>query len=586
MSVNTELAAIFERMAQVMELLGANAFRVNAYQRGARTLRDLTEDVADLDNDIRRLTAIDGIGKGLAEKIIEYVDTGRLPEHDDLIDQVPAGVLQMLQIPGVGPKTVGLLWKQGGVESMDELKAKLETGELEKLPRLGAKSLQNIRQSLAFAETAGQRIRIGDAMSVATYVIDELRQVEGVQHIDHAGSLRRGKETIGDVDILVACTDFGPVNDRFCGLAPVQEVLVHGSTKSSVRFEGGLQVDLRVVPAECYGAALMYFTGSKEHNIVLRELAIKSGMRLNEWGLWPADVDGDDKDAQPLAAETEQDVYKKLELQYIEPELREDRGEVDAARKGELPKLVELGDIKAELHAHTTASDGVMSIDELADACAARGFHTVAVTDHSVSEAIANGLSAERLVRHIEEIRRVNAARKDITILAGSEVDILADGKLDYPDALLSELDIVVASPHSALSQDADKATKRLLKAIEHPLVHIIAHPTGRLIGRREGLSPDMKQLITAAAQTHTAMEINANHWRLDLRDTHARAAIEAGVMLSINTDAHRADDLNMLTYGVLTARRAWAEPKHIINCLTPAKLKTWLTSKRKKVAR
>jgi len=585
MSTNQKLSQMFEQMAQVLQLLGENRFRAVAYDRGARTLEELSRDVAELADDINNLTELDGVGKSLAEHIIEYVDTGKVQEIDDTLAQVPPGVLELLEIPGLGPKGVKTLWKEGGIESVSDLKKALTTGELEDLPRMGKKTIENLKKSIAFAESAGERSNIADALPLAEQIVERMKDVKHVTQVDYAGSLRRGRETIGDIDILVACKDPDQhgkaIGQAFRDLDFVNEVIAAGKTKSSIRTRDGMQVDLRVVDDAAYGAALLYFTGSKAHNIVLRERSIKMKLKLNEYGLFK---EGDDEeDAQPVAAKTEASIYKKLKLATIEPEMREDRGEIDAAENDELPKLITLDDIQAELHAHTTASDGIWSIEELAKAARDRGFHTVAVTDHSKSQTVANGLDADRMVQHIEAIRDAAKRVKGITILAGAEVDILANGKLDYDDDLLAELDLVVASPHVALSQDSDKATKRLLAAIENPYVHIIGHPTGRLVGKRQGLSPDMHKLIEAAAETGTALEINAHHMRLDLRDTHAKAALEAGVKLAINCDAHGPSHLDELRYGILTARRAWATKDDVINCMSKTKLKAWLKEKQKK---
>ena len=582
MAVNAELSAIFDEMAAVMEVAGANRFRVNAYQRAARVIKEQTQDLSHLVDDASALIAIEGIGKGTAEKIVEYVQTGAIEEHAELIKQVPEGVREMLNISGLGPKGVATLWKQGGVESIDELKRKIDAGELTDLPRMGAKTLARIRKAIDFTQKAADRIKLGDALMLARSVVDRLRGVGGIQKIKYAGSLRRGSETVGDIDILACCDDPERIARAFRGLPIVDQVLFSGVTRNSVLLEGGIQVDLRIVPEESYGAALAYFTGSKEHNIVMRERAIKHGMRLNEWGLWRGK--DEDESAERVAGATEAEIYEALGLPFIDPPLREHRGEIHAAEQDALPSIVRLKDIKSELHTHTTASDGLLSIEDLAEVASRHGFHTVAVADHSAASAQANGLDTKRLAKHVKAVRRVNDQIEGITVLAGAEVDILSDGSLDYEDDVLAELDIVVASPHVALSQDGSKATARLVRAIENPYVHILGHPTGRLIGRREGMNPSLPELIDAAARTGTALEINANHWRLDLRDTHARAAIEAGVKLAINTDAHRAADFDMLPFGVLTAQRAWAEPTHVINCLTAAKLKTWLGAKRKRL--
>lgn len=580
MATNRELADLFQQTADVLELTGANRFRVVAFQKAARVVGDLTEDVAALAADPDSLTEIDGIGKGMAERIVEFVETGKVEEHQQLISDVPPGVLDLLNVPGLGPKTAAVLWKQGGVESVDDLRAKIRTGELEKLPRMGRKSLEKLAKAVDFAEAAGQRIHLGKALPIAVYIRDELAGIKGAKRVEYAGSLRRGRETIGDIDILAACDDPAAMTEAFCQLEPVDDVIASGETKSSVRLDSGVQVDLRIVPEDRFGAALAYFTGSKEHNVALRERAIRRQLRLNEYGLWRAE-DAEAMDtADPVAATTEKEIYQALELAFIPPELRENRGEIAAAADDKLPKLITPDDIRCELHAHTRASDGRLTIEELIEAARERGLHTIAVTDHSVSQVQAHGLDADRLEKHIEAVREVGERYDDIAVLAGSEVDILADGKLDYPNSLLRELDIVVASPHSALSQDPKKATARIRQAIEHPCVHLIGHATGRLIGRREGLSPNMSELFKAAAEHGTAMEINANPWRLDLRDTHAKAAVEAGVMLAINTDAHSYADLDLLRFGIATARRAWVEPRHVVNCLSAKELRQWLAKK------
>lgn len=590
MAANRTLAELFDRMAKVLELTGANRFKVNAYQRGSRALRDAVVEVDTLDRSVAALTEIEGIGKGLAEKIIEYLDTGHVAEHDQVVATVPPGVLAMLDVPGLGPKTVATLWKQADIESIDALKAALDSDALASLPRMGARRIESLRKSLAFIGSAESRVRIGRAYPVAIYFVEQLARHEPVRRVEYAGSLRRGAETIGDVDILCACEEGFDVAAVFCNLDPVEHVLARGATKCSVRIEGGLQVDLRIVDEDRFGAALMYFTGSKEHNVRLRERALKRNLRLNEYGLWRADeqtdasADAHDAQAQaaePVAAATEADVYAALDLAWVPPELREDRGEIAAAEAGELPDLVSLDDIRCELHAHTVASDGRLSIDEMAALAADRGFHTLAITDHSASQVQARGLDVERLERHIEAVREADGRHKNIKLLAGSEVDILADGRLDYPNSLLKQLDIVVASPHAALSQPPAKATGRLRRAIDHPLVHMIGHATGRLINRRPGLTPDFAELFKAAADAGVAFEINANPARLDLRDTQARAAIDAGVKLAVNTDAHSAADLETLRFGVLTARRAWATAADVVNCLDAACLWAWLKQRR-----
>lgn len=600
MSVNKALAERFEQIANILALLGENTFRINAFARASRVVADLGIDVGSLAADKSKLTALEGIGERTADMIVEFVNTGKIAEHEELLAKVPPGVLDLLEIPNLGPKTVARLWKEAGVTSIAGLKEALDNGSLLNMPRMGQKSIDRIRASLAFAETSGQRLSLGLALPIAERIIERLREIEGVEMAAWCGSLRRGRDTIGDVDIVVACKDPEPVGRAFREMPEVREVLAAGDTKSSVRVgyrtdlgrwrsEGAegpanvptIQADLRVVPAAHWGATLLYFTGSKDHNIALRERALKIGLTLNEYGLFKLDPKTGEEafGAEPVAAATEEDVYAKLKLPWFPPEIREDRGEL--ALK-ETPRLVEVDDIKAELHAHTTASDGSMTIEELASRAKERGFHTIAVTDHSQSAVVAGGLTPDRLLAHIEAVRKANEKVKGITILAGSEVDIRADGSLDYDDELLAQLDVVVASPHASLSQDPATATERLLRAIRHPLVHILGHPTGRLINRREGLLPDIPALAAAAAEHHVALEINAHWMRLDLRDTHVRIAIDAGALIAIDCDVHAPDDFDNLRYGVLTARRGWTTPDRCINTWPAKKLHAWLTAKRK----
>jgi len=582
MSANAELARLFDDMSRVLELLGENPFKVSAHAKVARILEGLTTDVATLADDVKKLTAIEGIGDGSAKKIIEFVTTGRVKEHDELMAKVPRGIFDVMKIPGLGPKTVKMLWEKANVTDIPSLKSALDAGVIENLPRMGAKTVQNIRDSLAFTEKASERIRLGQAMPIAEMIIAHL-QAHGMNiiRIAWAGSLRRGKETIGDIDILASTKNpgDGQLASVFAKLPGVIKVLVSGETKCSVRLEEGVQADLRVMEDAVFGAAMMYFTGSKEHNIALRERAIRMGFRLNEYGLFKDDGEESPqkRGAKPVAGATEEEVYRKLKLPYIPPEVREDRGELSR----DIPTLIEIDDIQAELHAHTTASDGVLTIDQLVEEAKDRGFHTIAITDHSKSSFQANGLDEKRLREHIEAIHEARSRHKGIAILAGSEVDILIDGRLDYDDDLLAQLDIVVASPHASLKQDPKKATERLLAAIRHPLVHILGHPTGRLINRREGLSPDMDVLIAAAVECGTAMEINANSLRLDLRDSHVRAAVEAGALIAIDTDAHGRDDFDELRYGILTARRGWLTADLCINTWSKQKLHAWLKKKR-----
>ena len=578
-TTNQKLAAIFAQMADLMQVLAIDSFKVIAMQRAARVLDELPDDIAQLAKDPAKLTAIPGIGKGTASRIHEYLTTGSIKDHTELLAQVTPGVIELLGVPGLGPKTVALFWKQADITSLDILKKALadQPKKLLDLPGMGEKKLDNLRKSLHTVAAAGERRRIGKVFPLARWLVSHLSEIQGVQQVQFAGSLRRGKETIGDLDLLVAASadDAQRIMQSFVGLFPSDVTLIGmGDTKCSLRTADGLQVDLRIVPPASYGAALLYFTGSKEHNVEMRQRAIDRGFKLNEYGLYEGE--------KLIAGANEIDVFKALGLTYIPPELREARGEITLAENNQLPRLLELSDIRSELHAHTKASDGKLSIRELILTALDRGFHTLAVTDHSVSQTVAHGLSAQRLEQHIVEIRELaHEFRGRIHVLAGSEVDILSDGRLDYPNSLLKQLDIVVASPHSALNQDPVKATLRLRKAIDNPYVTIMGHPAGRLIGRREGMSPDWKELIAAAKQRGIAMEINSNSHRLDLRDTHARAVREAGVKLAINTDAHGSADFDELVYGVLTARRAGAIKDDIVNTMDQATLKKWIAGTR-----
>lgn len=586
MGTNQELAKIFEQSAAALELLGDNPFRANAHARVARTLGDLTRDVAEIvhedpENAIEELSKLQGVGTSSAEKIIEYVETGKVAEHRELLEKVPEGLFEVLEVPGLGPKTVKLMWEQLGIEGMADLKAKLDSPKLAKLPRMGKKTLENLRQAIAFSEKTEERVPLGLARPIALEVLEGLRALEGTRCCEVAGSVRRGRETIGDLDFLIATDEPEIVREHFVSMPGVLQVLARGETKCSVRLESGgvaLQADLRIVPETVWGAALLYFTGSKEHSVRLRELAVEKDMRLNEYGLFEGtDERPQDHGEKPLAAATEQDIYRVLGLPWIVPELREDRGELEGVPK----RLIELDDVRAELHAHTVASDGRLSIEELAQAAKTRGYHTLAVTDHSQSQVIARGLAPERLQEHVEAIRAADRRIRGIKLLAGAEVDILADGSLDYDDELLAGLDFVIASPHASLRQSPQTATERLVRAIRHPLVHVLGHPTGRIINRREGLSPDMEELFRAAVESDTALELNSNWQRLDLRDTHLRGALAQGCKIAIDTDAHDAPHLDFLIYGILTARRAGLEPASCINTWPAKKLHAWLRSKR-----
>ncbi len=588
MASNADIANAFEEMAALLEITGGSGFRVNAYRRAARTCADASDDLCVVAHRVpKQLEAMEGIGAGLAGRIAEFAATGTMADLAELRAAVPPGLPELLQLQGVGPKTVRTLWKDGGIDSVAALKAAIESGALSGLPRIGTpKSIANLRDAVEHhlaAAGAPKRFRIGQALPMGEAVAARLRAVTGVAQVAIAGSARRGRETVGDLDVLVGIREEPAaerVSESAVSMEGVAKVLARGPTKVSLRLAHGMQVDVRMVPMAVFGAALLYFTGSKEHNVQLRERAIARGMHLNEYGLFPDDgaPAPQDRGIAPVAAADEASIYRALGLPMIPPECREAHGEMEWS---EAPRLVEVGDIRCELHAHTTASDGQLSIVELAELAKSRGFHTIAVTDHSRASAQANGLSVDRLLRHIDAVRAAEQAVGGIRILAGSEVDILADGHLDYDDETLAKLDLVVASPHTALRQDPATATERLLRAMRNPFVHIIGHPTGRIILGRDGLSPDIRTVAAAAAEHGVALEINAHWMRLDLRESHVRAAMDAGAMVAIDCDIHAAEDADNLRYGVMTARRAGATPDRCVNCLDARALGLWLGRRR-----
>jgi DNA polymerase (family 10) len=569
---NKEIAAVFAEMADIMEILGEDPFRVGSYRKAARAVEDhagAIEEVAAAG----MLQEIPGIGKSTAEKIGQFLATGKVVQHQELLAKIPKKLPELLAVPGLGPKTVAKLWKEAGIASRQELEDAIEEHpeKLTELPGFGARKVRQIWESLAFLKSAGQRMRLGEAQAVADSLLSAVRGVKGVEEVQAAGSLRRGKETVGDIDLLckAAPKDAPKIIEAFAKAAGVARVLAKGETKGSVVLERGVQADLRVVGSESFGAALAYFTGSKEHNIRLRELAIKKGLKLNEYGLT--------KGEKQVAGEDEEGIYKALGLAYVAPEMREDKGEIEAAAAGKLPKLLELADIHGDLHMHTVASDGMNTIDEMVQACRDRGYQFMAICDHSKSQIQANGLDEKRLAEHAAAIRKAGKKHGDMLVLAGVEVDIFKDGRLDFEADVLAELDFVTASPHSALKMGGEEATARLIRAIENPHVHCIGHPTGRLINSRPGMEIDIDKVAQAAAANGVALEINANYLRLDLRDVHVRAAIKAGAKVLINTDSHRTEELDMMRYGVITARRGWAEAKDVVNTMTAAQLKKWL---------
>lgn len=577
---NQEIATIFDSIASMMELLGENNFRINSYRNAARALQELTEDVERMDQ--KQIKEIPGIGDSTALKILEYCQTGKMTRYEELRAKLPPELPQLLRLPGLGPKTIAKLWKQADITSLAELRTCLE-GDRQRLMNiagLGEKKIEQMTQSLAFVETSGGRVLLGDADRIARGLIESISACPGACRVVAAGSLRRGRETVGDIDLLCeAPQEFAPaIIEQFTRSPLVKRVLAKGDTKGSALLAQDVQADIRVVPTESFGAALAYFTGSKAHNVTLRERAVKRKLKLNEYGLFQGD--------QPIAGHDEQGVYQALGLPYIEPQLREDRGEIEAAQKGTLPELVNLDDIRGDFQMHTNQSDGVNTLQEMVQACRKLGYHAMAITDHSVSEHQANGLTVERLLEQIKAIRKAARQYDDILLLAGCEVDILKDGRLDYDDEVLAQLDFVLAAPHAALTLTGQAATDRIIKAIENPFVHCIAHPTGRIVNGRAGMEFDMDAVAKAAAAHDVALEINADFHRLDLRDTHVRVAIERGCKIMINTDAHGLADLGqMMPYGVITARRGWATRDAVINTWPRERIAQWLRAKTQKAA-
>jgi DNA polymerase (family 10) len=574
---NAVLSELFEQMADIMEILGEDRFRINTYRKVARIVSDMPIDVETL-LETGKLAEIPGIGKSSLAKIEQFVKTGTITAHQELLKKIPPTLLELLNIPGMGPKGVKAVYEQLNVTTISELKSVIQDGSIAELPGFGEKKAAAITKGIDFLEKSTGRIRLDQAMEAADIVTSFLKEQSGIEKIQPAGSLRRRAETIGDVDILVAAKKGEQIIQAFTGAPFVREVIASGPTKGSAIIkteDTAVQVDVRVVPSKSFGAAAQYFTGSKQHNVRLREIAVKAKMKLNEYGLFKGD--------KMISGTVEEEIYKKLGLDYIDPALREDRGEVEAAKKHNLPMLVRLSDIKGDFHVHTKASDGNCSISELAEAARDLGYKFICVTDHSKSSAIANGLSAKQLAQQIKEIHKLNDKLKGITIFAGSEVDILAYGSLDFDNKLLADLDFVIASIHSGMSSSREKVTSRTLKAMDNPYVNCIAHPTGRLIGEREAMDIDIAAVIKHAAQTHTALEVNANPYRLDLKDVHCKMAIEAGVKLAIGTDAHNIGSLGLMDFGVATAGRGWVTKADVLNTMSISKLKTFFRTKRPK---
>ncbi len=566
---NSRVAEIFESMADILDIQGENYHRILAYRRAAETVAALgrpLEDVWRADE----LESLPGIGKTLASKIDELMRTGRLEAYEKLKSQVPEGVVAMLHIPGVGPKSAARFWKELNITAIDELEEAAHLGRLRELHGFGAKSEQNVIDGIEALKRRTGRTRLGEAWPLAQEMLAALGQVRGVVQAAPAGSLRRMRETVGDLDLLVASAEPEVVMAKFRDLPQVAEVMLSGSTKTSIRTHAGFQVDLRVLEPSRWGTALQYFTGSQAHNVRLRGLALEQGLSLSEYALKR-------DDGGEILCASEEDVYATLGLPLIPPELREDRGEIEAALDSRLPDLIEMEDLRGDLQFHTTRSDGRQSLLEMAQAARARGLEYALVTDHSHSLGVAGGLNVEDLREQRAEIDEINQQLEGgFQVLAGVEVEVLADGALDLPDEVLAELDLVVAAVHTGLQQSREQVTERMLAAIRNPHVDVIAHPTGRLIEEREGADLDMEAIFHAAAEMCTALEVNAHPSRLDLRDGHVRRALELGVKLAISSDAHNVNGFDVLPFGVATARRGWARAADVINAWDVERLLAW----------
>ena len=556
---NREVADILYQMAELLELQAENRFKIIAYSKAARAIEGLPEDITLVCRE-KRLQAIPGVGRAIADKVEEYLKTGKIAAHQELLARTPPGLAELLQISGLGPKTVFLLHDKLNVTNLEELEQAAREHRIRRLPRMGPTKESNIIKSIERYKKRSSRILYSSAEPVVEQILTHLKGMEGLEHLTVAGSFRRARETVGDIDILATATHPQEIVSAFSRMPLVQEVLASGPTKASVIVQDTIQVDLRIVEHRSFGTVLQYFTGSKEHNVKLRQIALSRGYSLSEYSLTRL------SDSQDLFFDREEDVYSALGLAYIPPEMREDQGEIEAALQGHLPELLELKDIRGDLHVHSDWSDGRATILEMAQAAAALGYEYIAICDHSPAVGIAGGLSPERLEEKIRAVAAANEQLEGITLLCGAEVDIKSDGRLDYPDSLLSRCDVVVASIHMGGQQSERAITGRLISAIENENVDIIGHPTGRVIGQRDPYDLDLAMVLEAAARTGTALEINSYPARLDLSDVNARAAREAGVKLAINSDAHDASQLLVMKYGINVARRAWLESKDVLN--------------------
>jgi DNA polymerase (family 10) len=571
---NSEVAQVFEDIADLLEIKGESGFKVIAYRRAAEAMRNQGRDINAIWEE-GSLEDIPGVGKAIAEKTDELLSTGKLQYYENLKSEIPIGLLDMLKVGDVGPKKAARFWTELGITSVPELEKAAKNGELQKLSRMGAKSEARILESIqALKQRQTDRMSIGVALPIAEQLLGELRKHPRVMAAETAGSLRRMRETVGDLDLLVSTDHPDEVMQAFVELPIVGRVRSRGEVKTSVELIDGVRVQVWTHPSERFGTALQYATGSKDHNVRLRELALSMGLSLSDQAFKL-------EDGGEITVADESEVYKKLGLPWIAPEMREDRGEIQAALKGELPNLIELKHLKGELHAHSTWSDGKNSIEEMVEAARNEKLKYLAITDHSQSLGVANGLTVKRVEQQRKEIEKVRKGlKKEFVLFHGTEMEVLADGSLDFPDEVLAEFDLVIASVHTSLRQPREQVTNRMLNAIRNPHVDMIAHPSGRLIGRRDPADLDMDQILEAALEHGTILEINSNPERLDLNDIYARRAAEMGIPLAINTDAHRPEHLAFRSLGVGIARRAWVTSKQVVNCWTAARMQKWLKAR------
>jgi len=566
---NSDVKDIFNKVADLLDIEGANAFRVRAYRNAARTVSSLPRNVSEMIGEGKDLTRLAGIGEDLAGKIKEIVETGTLSQLEEIEKKTPSELNKLMTLDGLGPKRIKALNRELGIENLDELRAAAEEGKISNLEGFGKKTEQKILEGLQQKDGRENRIKLVDAEQRAEPLVSYLKKSKGIKNIVVAGSFRRRKETVGDLDILVTAKKDADVMERFVNYEDVQKVVSKGKTRSTVILRSGLQVDLRLVPQVSYGAALHYFTGSKAHNIAVRKLGVGKGYKINEYGVFKGD--------ERIAGKSEEEVYERVGLPYIEPELREDRGEVAAAQKGKLPKLVRVKDLRGDLHSHTKATDGHYSIEDMAQAAKERGYDYLAITEHSKKVTVAGGLDAKGLRKHLKKIDKLNETLEGIILLKGIEVDILKDGSLDLPDDVLEALDLTVCSVHYHRNLSKQKQTDRIIRAMDNPHFNILAHPTGRLINERDAYEIDLGRIMKAASERGCCLELNAHPDRLDLSDQYCKMAKEMNVKVAISTDAHSVGDLGFIRFGVDQARRGWLEAEDVLNTRSLSQLRKLL---------